>query len=288
MARIAPSRYFAFFATGIAALALAITGIGPATAAPMSNTNSSNTVNYVNLGDSYSAGFGSGQLRAGPFANCWQSDGETHVTKIAAMENVHLLADAACAGMTTAQISAVAQQMSPYLAAADLTTLTLGGNDLDLHALVLACSTVGTEAACQQALAWGHTLLPSIGASAHRTLQVVDAATSGTILVLGYPRLFTASAGDQQLMSASHARELNKLGDALNRAIRNATDGTTAKFVPVLGPFNDHGLGATNPWIYFNPVDLNAAFNLHPTTTGYVAGYFPAVRNHIHMNQLMR
>ncbi len=282
-------RLFTAFATGIAAFALFISGVGPATAlAPPTETSTSGVANYVNLGDSYSAGFGSGSLAYGPLPGCLQGNGPSHVTEIAAMDHVNLTMNAACAGLTTTQIAGVVPLIAPYLATADLTTLSLGANDLDLRGLVLACSTLGSDAACDQALALGSSTIPAIASSAHQTLQLLDSATPGDILVLGYPRLFTASNGDQPLVTASRARDMNKLGDSLNRAIRTAADGTGAKFVPVLGPFNNDGLGALDSWIYFNPVNLTDPFNLHPTTSGYLDGYFPAVRNHIHVNHLTR
>lgn len=290
MARTKAPRLFTAFATGIAAFALFISGMGPATAlVPPTETSTSGVVDYVNLGDSYSAGFGSGSLTFGPLPDCLQGDGRSHVTQIEDMDHVNLTMNAACAGLTTTQIADVISSIAtPPLATADLTTLSLGANDLDLRGLVLACSTLGSDAACDQALALGSATIPAIGSSAHQTLQLLDSATPGEILVLGYPRLFTPSNGDQPLVTASRARDMNKLGDSLNRAIRAATNGTGATFVPVLGPFNNDGLGAVDSWIYFNPVDLTDPFNLHPTTIGYLNGYFPAVRNHIHMNQLTR
>ncbi|MFL4473894.1 GDSL-type esterase/lipase family protein [Paeniglutamicibacter sp. MACA_103] len=289
MARIKAPRLLAIFSTGIAAFAMTLTGMGPATAlATPTEASSSGVVNYVNLGDSYSAGFGSGSLAAGPLPGCLQGSGPTHVSKIAAMENVDLAINAACAGLTTTEIAGVTSVLAPQLAAADLTTLTLGANDLDIRGLVLACSTMGSDATCEQALAIGASLIPAIGASARQTLQLLDSATAGKVLVLGYPRLFTTSNGDQPLITAARARDLNDLGDLLNEAIRTAAEETSAKFVPVLGPFNNHGLGAGDPWIYFNLANLADPFNLHPTTTGYLEGYYPAVRNHIHLNQLVR
>ncbi|MDQ0094657.1 GDSL-type esterase/lipase family protein [Paeniglutamicibacter psychrophenolicus] len=289
MARIAPPRLFALLAAGIAAFALTLTGMGPASAlAPPTETSTSGTVNYVNLGDSYSAGFGSGALVPGPFPGCFQGNGPTHVTKIAAMDNMNLTMDAACAGMTTTQIAAVIPAIAPYLSTADLTTLTLGGNNLGFGQIVFACSTMGSDAACENALEVATAILPAVTSSAHKTLQLLDAATPGEILVLGYPRLFTTSNGDQPLVTARNAREMNKVGDALDRAIRSAVKGTSATFVPVLGPFNDHGVGATDTWMYFNLANPADPFNLHPTTTGYLNGYYPAVSNRIHMNQLVR
>lgn len=107
-------------------------------------------------------------------------------------------------------------------------------------------------------------MIPAIGVSAHQTLQLLDSVTAGEILVLGYPRLFTASSGDQPLFTAARARDLNRLGGMLNNAIRIATDGTDAKFVSVLGKFNNYALGAVDPWIYSNQADLTDPFNLHP------------------------
>lgn len=282
MTRSAPSRRLALLAASAAAIVLTLTGMTPASAAtPPTAPDSSQVVNYVNLGDSYSAGFGSGSLVSGPFPGCLQGSGPSHVTQIASTENVNLLANAACAGLGTAEIAGVIGAIGGQLGAADLVTLSLGANDLNIRGLQTFCSTPGMDIACDQALAAGAQLIPTVGASAHQTLALLDASTSGHILVLDYPRLFTASAGDQPLLSAARARDLNALGDSLNKAIRNATRGTSASFISVQGRFNNHGLGSTDPWIYFNAANLNDPFNLHPTTTGYLQGYYPAVRSYL-------
>lgn len=281
MARNRARQFLVMLGTGAAALALTLTGIAPATAYHSPHKTHSRTIDYVNLGDSYSAGFGSGTLVTGPLPDCLQGSGPTHVTMLDARHRVNLTANAACAGATTTDIAASLPLLVPYLAKAELVTLTLGANDLDIKGLVMACNTMGTDAACDTALRLGRQAIPTVGASAHATLRKIDRATRGKILVLGYPRLFTTSAGDQPLISAKHARELNKLGDALNRSIKKATKHTDAKFISVTAAFNNHGLGAKTPWIYFNLGNLADPFNLHPTTTGYLQGYYPAVKRHI-------
>ena len=281
MARSRSLRFLTLLGTGAAALALTFTGITPAAASHSPHKSHSKVVDYVNLGDSYSAGFGSGMLTEGPVPGCIQGSGPTHVTKLDARPRVNLTINAACAGATTTHIANSVTALKPYLAGAELVTLTLGANDLDIEALVMACSTLGTDATCDAALGLGKQAIPSIGASAHATLRKIDKATRGKILVLGYPRLFTTSNGDQPLITAKRARQLNKLGDELNRSIRKATKRTEAKFISVTGSFNRHGLGAHRPWIYFNQVDLADPFNLHPTTSGYLNGYYPAVKRHI-------
>ena len=271
-------------ALGAAALALglAMTGLAPANAlvAPAKH-DSKQVINYVNLGDSYSAGFGSGNLREGPIPDCVQGDGPSHVTKVASKAKMKLTLDIACAGYTSAQIGQVASMIKPELQKAKLVTLTLGGNDLDLRELVLACSNFGSNKDCDALVKTNTKRLPSLAKSVNGTLRTVDKATRGQIIVLGYPRIFTTTGGDNQFITVRNAKKLNKLADGLNKAVAKGTRGTSAEFASVTKQFNNHGFGSANPWIYMNPADPGDPLSLHPTTTGYVKGYYPVLERHL-------
>lgn len=304
MPRTTPRRILTLLGTALAALALAGAGMAPVqAAAPAAATTTSVSasgshahpahghrrgIHYVNLGDSYSAGFASGTVKEGPIPGCLQGTGPSHVTRLAALPGVRLTIDASCAGTTPAEITTIARAIRPQLATANLVTLTLGGNDLDLAGLVLACSTLGSDATCGQAVAVARQTLPSITTSSRATLRHIDDSTSARILVLGYPRLFSPQFGDTTLITARHARQLNRLADELNRAVRAATRGTHARFVPVTEAFNRHGLGSPTSWIYFNTADLGDPFNMHPTATGYLRGYYPAVLHRSGLRHLSR
>lgn len=308
MHRTQPHRLSTLLYTTAAALALVATGVGPATAAAPSATSvavsashATNThgtagkhpsrpqwVDYVNLGDSYSAGFGSGNITGGPFPGCLQGDGPTHVTQLDAQPGVRLIANAACAGATPADVALAAAQLAPQLAAADLVTLTLGGNDLDLGGIVGACSTQGTDQACTLAVAAARQALPGITTSVRSTLRQIDRSTRGRILVLGYPRLFSPQFGDNAVITAANARQLNRLADQLNRAVRAGTRGNHASFVQVSSAFTWHGIGSPAPWIHLNAANPADPLNLHPTTAGYLQGYYPAVLRHAHLHRLAR
>lgn len=288
-----------------AALALVAAGGGPATAAPVpasalsaSHATTSHgavgkrhhhpqRIDYVNLGDSYSAGFGSGNIVAGPFPGCLQGDGPTHVTQLAARPGVRLIANAACAGATPADVATVAAGLRPQLAAAELVTLTLGGNNLDFGGTVAACSTQGTAPACTQAMAVARRAMPGITSDVRSTLRQVDRATHARILVLGYPRLFSPQFGDNAVITSSNARALNRLADQLNRAVRAGTRGH-ASFVPVAHAYTWHGIGSPVSWIHLNPQNPADPVNLHPTTAGYLYGYYPAVLRHAQLHRLAR
>jgi hypothetical protein len=62
MARRRQFRFITTLGIGAAALALTFTGIAPATATASQIKTQSKVTDYVNLGDSYSAGYGSGTL----------------------------------------------------------------------------------------------------------------------------------------------------------------------------------------------------------------------------------
>lgn len=292
MARTKKIRFLTALGTLAAASAMLVSGISPASAAntvaTATHSSHDKTINYVNLGDSYSAGFGSGTPATATIPNCLRGTGPTHVSKIDALKNVTLSLDASCAGATTKDIAEIIGTIKPQLAAADLVTLTLGANDLDTRGLVMACSTMGSDTACNQALLAGIMAIPAVGASANKTLRALDAATPGKILVLGYPRLFSTTNGNQPLISVKRAKQLNALDDMLNLAILGATARTSARFVPVTGEFIRHGLGSVTPWIYFNAVNLTNPFNLHPTTTGYIDGNYPAVKRQLRYLHIIR
>lgn len=297
MARTIKFRLFVTLGTTIATFCMLLAGMAPASAAEHASVTTKHTyhqpthqrtIDYVNLGDSYSAGFGSGMPTATSIPGCLQGTGASHVTKLDALRGINLTANVACAGATTTDIASMAAFVAPQLAQAELVTLTLGANDLDIRGLVTACSRLGTDAACDQALALGAMAIPAVAASAHQTLRVIDQLTPGKIMVLGYPRLFSISKWNQQLITSAHAAKLNKLGDMLNAAIRTATYGTHANYVSVTRAFNGHGIGARNSWIYFNTANALDPFNLHPTTTGYIDGYYPAAKRQLRNWHLIR
>lgn len=292
MARTKKIRFLTALGTLAAAGAMLVSGMTPvsaaSTATPAAHKSYDKTINYINLGDSYSAGFGSGSLAPATIPGCLRGTGPTHASKIDALKNVKLSFDASCAGATTKDIAEIVAAITPQLATADLVTLTLGANDLDTRGLVMACSTLGTDKACNQALLAGILAIPAVGTSAKKTLRALDAATPGKILVLGYPRLFSTTNGNQPLITAKRAKQLNALDDMLNLAILGATARTNTRFVPVTGAFLGHGLGSESPWIYFNTLELTDPFNLHPTTDGYLDGYYPAVKRQLKYLHIIR
>ncbi len=100
------------------------------------STPSTSTSTYVALGDSYSSGAGLGPFLAGP-ASCSRSP-EGYPALISDTTSMRL-DFVACAGATTAQISAQVVNARAALRRAALVTVTAGGNDLSFSNLLVSC-----------------------------------------------------------------------------------------------------------------------------------------------------
>lgn len=122
----------------VAAVALAAAAFGPTANAAERN------IDYVNLGDSYSAGFGTGGIASN--GGCFQGSGPDHVSKLDAKKGINLNLDLACGGFTTSNIAFYSQAVAAgALSQAEVVTITLGGNDLPWKELVQACAMGSTE-----------------------------------------------------------------------------------------------------------------------------------------------
>ncbi|MPV37334.1 GDSL-type esterase/lipase family protein [Georgenia subflava] len=270
-------------AVGSAALLLGAAGASPASARPPQ-------VDLVNLGDSFSAAIGTGAITASPDdPACLQGQGPDHVSKLDSHPRITLLLDAACSGLDSAGVGAVAAlpPVAAALAEAELVTLTLGGNDVPWIPTILACSTFGDDQSCDGALGLAALAVAAAAASAGTTVDAIDAATDAKIVVLGYPHLVDPSAAGLPI-TPERAADLNAVTDQLNAALQASTEANGATFVDVTARFAGHGVGSDDPWIHLDLADLFDPNNLHPTSEGYLSGYHPAVMSAISIGQLGR
>lgn len=260
--------------TAVAAtLVLASPGASPAVAPPP-------TIDVVNLGDSYSAASGTGgRQQVAGLPGCHQGTGTDQVDELAAHPRVEAALDAACSGADAGDVQTLASVpfVHDALAAAELVTLTVGGNDARWSEIISACSTpfeaTHGSGTCDTLLVQAAALIASAAAAAAATVDVLDAATDGRIVVLGYPQIF-GDGQDTPLVSAERAAQLNALADELNAALESAVETEGAIFVDVSDRFRGHGLGSAEPWILFEPGNPQ---NLHPTETSYCSGYLPGL-----------
>lgn len=287
------------FAGGLAIVALCLGfTASPATAAPPP------PVNYVALGDSYTAGTGAGGLYAPvPAIPCWQSEGG-YAAIADASPRVTLVANAACHGAFLVPIGTskpVAQQIAELSAGAlnsetDLVSITAGALDAGSGLALQACSTpdtslcAATVAGVLQSLESG--ALQSALATTYQAIQM--SAPDAVIAVLGYPRLFDPAQGDILIngftvVPVQNQILVNQAIDALNATISAAVEssGTNAVFIDVTKRFLGHAVNSDNPWIVLELAQPLADANFHPNDSGHSA-YASALLSSVKLTQLTK
>jgi hypothetical protein len=223
------------FVTALFALALVVP-VGRASASPLQ---------YVALGDSYSAA--SGVLPPDPLAppECLRSiRNYPHVIAVATGAQ---LRDVTCGAAETgdffeSQYPGVAPQLDALGPGTELVTMTIGGNDSNVFIeTILACgaaglSTLGQGSPCKDRYgsSFEETIRNTTYPSLVRALEAVKARAPGArVAILGYPWIMPASGGcfDKMPVAQGDVPYVRGIQATLNDAIRRAAAATGATYV---------------------------------------------------------
>ncbi len=227
-------------------------------------------VDYVGLGDSYSSGTGAGtyDLNSG----CERSS-NAYPAKVAAATGLSL-SFTSCSGATTTDV--IANQMGTLDASTQYVTVTAGGNDAGFTSLIINCTLLNCVSAVNAKITWANTTLPGL-LNAMFT-QIQSKAPNATVIVLGYPRLFSgATCGSTFGISTSEQTAANNLVDAFDSvtAARAAAYGFTYK--SAVSQFTGHAICASSAWLHGLTTPLGNSY--HPNAAGHNSGYTPLVRS---------
>jgi lysophospholipase L1-like esterase len=255
------SRVLSIGATLVAAgLVAAIMGTGtPARA--------TSVVNYVALGDSYSAGVGAGSESG----SCDQSP-NAYPALWAAANSPASFTFAACSGATTADV--ISSQLSALTSSTTLVSITIGGNDVGFSNIMETCvldSTSACESAVSAAETYANTTLP--GDLDTMLADIHTDAPGAKVIVLDYPDFYDLSVWlCLGLSSADHQALDNGIND-LDGVIQTAAVDNGDTFADVRNQFSGHELCDDAGWL--NSVTLPIDDSYHPTATGQEDGYLP-------------
>jgi lysophospholipase L1-like esterase len=250
-----------------------------ATAAP---AHASSALNYVALGDSYSAGPLDGPITGNPL--CIQSSASYPYDTAS-----HLgasLTDVSCSGAdsanltTTSQYSGVPPQVQALSSSTQLVTLTDGGNDNDLFVSALVeCGVIdifdvfNIGSPCKDV--YGNSFANDIASDAS-TLEATFAtikkdAPNAQVYVLGYPDILPSSGGCYPTMPLTNGDTsyLNGVELDLNSTIQQEAASAGVHFVSTYTQFEGHGSCATgsNQWINA-VIATNGGISVHPNAAG--------------------
>lgn len=299
-------------AAGLASVAMALGSAAvPASAAPPPRD-----VDYVALGDSYTAGTGAdtiGRTPLGAFVPtlpCTQTPGG-YVDMVNAADPVVLVDNEACHGALLATptwdgVTSVQDQIARLIAQGNLSadtelvSITAGANDVGVNTALFQCAT-STPEACSQALGAAVQALPGIHANLVAAFAAINSqAPRARIVVLGYPNLFNPAG--QEIIPVERQHLINAAAGGLNATIASsaatakAMFGAQVQYVDVTARFSGHEVNTPDPWIFLSTyldaggvpqVDLFDPRNFHPNQAGHAA-YADAVLSSVNLKQLAR
>jgi len=221
------------------ALAAAVGFASPAAAAP------SQPLEYVNLGDSFSAGSGVSPMAPTQISQCWQS--EQNFSHLIAQQLGYTLTDVSCGGAKTEdfyapQYAGTRAQFDALTPTTELVTLMIGGNNNSTFAGAMAScigamvSTPGAQAPCRAQ--YGTSLADPIEAKTYPALvkalgDIHERSPRAQVIIAGYPWLVpaTGSCFPQLPLAPGDVQYLRELQASLNDAVRRAAQETDTTFV---------------------------------------------------------
>lgn len=273
---------------GVAAPASATDPTAPAAppAAP------AGAIDYVALGDSYSAGPLIPTARRDP-DGCLRST-NNYPAYLAGYLGVTTYRDVTCSGARTSDFEepqslivgpAAAPQLDALSADTDLVTVGIGGNDFGLFGgMITTCKQVRDRDPqghpCQDAFTvrrHGHRVDTKLRDArriqrrvGHELRLVHHAAPHARVVVLGYPRLLpTAGTCDAVPFATGDYAWGRRVEHRLNRSIRDAAAHHHATYVDLYPAFRGHdACGGDQAWINGSQVQIGRALDFHPFQVG--------------------
>jgi hypothetical protein len=231
---------------------------------------------YAALGDSYSSGEGNPPFDPDS-GGCHRSPAGW--PRVVARQDpaIVLTAHIACSGATSRALRHRSDEEPPQLRQlsslprpADLVTITIGGNDIGFARVLADCYV--SDCVLDRGLARARTrirrTLPRTLARDYRSLVTAD--PHGTVLVVGYPRLFPGSRAESvgcAWLSERERRTLNQLAGLLDRTVARSVRRAGLQYVSVLHALDHHELCTRRSWVY--PIGpLGGQLRGHPLHAG--------------------
>ncbi|CAN5143219.1 hypothetical protein BH09ACT12_BH09ACT12_08090 [soil metagenome] len=242
-------------------------------------------IDYVALGDSYSAGPGLAPQRSDP-AEC-QRSGSNWPAYLAGWLDVSSYRDVTCAGATTGALlldqprpsgSMVPPQLQALSPETDLVTVSLGGNDNALFmTLVGTCSELAQEDPdgdpCRSTYsddgseARALDEVPVHLAVVIRRIRLT--APGAQVVVVGYPQIFPAGGTcDAVSLATGDVAWAAGVVESRNSAMESAARDEGVRFVDVADASSGHDVCSDEPWVTGSEGAAGATEPWHPGATG--------------------
>jgi lysophospholipase L1-like esterase len=218
---------------------------------------------YVALGDSYSSGVGTRIFYSEP-GECDRSP-EAYGPKVAAAKG-YTLSFQACSGAKTTDVNS--KQLGTLSGNTSLVTITIGGNDAGFSNVIINCAlyyfTCGS--AISEANEFIKNKLPGLLESTYRDIHAK--ATTAKVIVLGYPKLFTAEGKtcNVNFLTSGNEKKMNQTAELLDGVIKTRAEAAKFTFVNPTAPFESHEVCSSSEWLNGQSNPLSESY--HPNVAG--------------------
>jgi lysophospholipase L1-like esterase len=218
---------------------------------------------YVALGDSYASGVGT-RTYYNDGSGCDRSP-EAYGPLIAAARG-YALSFEACSGATTGNV--ISSQLGPLNATTSLVTVTIGGNDAGFSTVITDCAAFyfPCQSAINTADSYIQNQLPAVLDTTYGDIR--SHAPNAYVVVLGYPRLFTASGAtcNVDALTSSHEQELNQTADLLDGVVSARASAHGFTYVDPRTAFANHEICSSSEWL--NGLSWPVSESFHPNVSG--------------------
>ncbi len=220
---------------------------------------------YVALGDSYSSGVGT-RVFYEESGECDRSP-DAYGPKIAANKG-YTLSFQACSGAKTGEV--ISKQLGTLSSSTSLVTITIGGNDAGFSNVILNCAlyyfTCGS--AISEANTYIKNTLPGLLETTYKDIRAK--ATTAHVIVLGYPKLFTAEGKtcNVNFLTSGNEKKMNETAELLDSVIKGRAEASKFTFVNPTSAFLSHEVCSSSEWLNGQSNPLSESY--HPNVSGQV------------------
>jgi lysophospholipase L1-like esterase len=218
---------------------------------------------YVALGDSYSSGVGT-RVFYEESGECDRSP-DAYGPKIAAARGYTLNFEA-CSGAKTTEVNE--KQLGKLSSTTSLVTITIGGNDAGFSNVIINCAlyyfTCGS--AISEANEFIAKKLPGLLETTYKDIRAK--ATTASVVVLGYPKLFTKEGKtcNVNFLTSGNEKKMNETAEKLDSVIKARAEAMKFTFVNPTVPFESHEVCASVEWLNGQSNPLSESY--HPNVKG--------------------
>ncbi|MFJ6213431.1 SGNH/GDSL hydrolase family protein [Streptomyces sp. NPDC092296] len=234
------------------------------------------TVNYVALGDSYSAGVGSGSY-IGSSGDCKRST-KAYPYLWNAAHAPSSFTFAACSGAKTGDV--LSGQLSALSSATTLVSISIGGNDAGFADVMTTC-VLSSDTTCLNAVATARSYaVNTLPGKLDQVYAAIKAkAPAAHVVVLGYPHLYKIGGTCIIGIGDTKRSAINAAADDLAEVTAKRAADAGFTFVDMRPVFNGHEICSSSSWINSTTLPIDDSY--HPNQTGQASGYLPSFSSHV-------